>query len=97
MAKFLCAIGCEAMANARSLVGTCEQKLRIDAKTFRDALNIINRDIAFAPFHAAVIGTVHLDFVGEILLADAALLSDAPKIRRQNAAEPAGMRAFHRA
>jgi hypothetical protein len=80
-----------------SLVRFGEQKLRIDAKTFCDALDIIDRDVALASFHTAVIGAVHLDFVGEVLLADAALLSDAPEIGRQNATELAGMGAFHAA
>lgn len=53
----------------------------MDTQPLRNALDIINRDIAFAALNSAEIGSVHFYVIGKILLTDTQRLPVAADIR----------------
>jgi hypothetical protein len=50
--------------------GLHQQKVRADLQPGGDSLDIVDRNIALAALNPAEIGAIHLDIIGEDLLAD---------------------------
>lgn len=72
-----------------------QQDVRAYFETVRYSLNIVDRNVALAPLDAPEISAVHLNVVGKVLLADAALLTIVADICGQNLAQPSRMGPFH--
>lgn len=55
--------------------------MRADLQARRNALDIVDRDIALTALYTAEIGAIHFDVIGEVLLADAKGFPVSPDIR----------------